>query len=673
MQNVEKLLIKRLITANRGKLASYCFTITFSTMAIILLLLSIKNNLYNTGFISGLILLILVSTGLVCWFNCRLFFNKNNNINNNLVITGASSRLIFNIYYKTLDVRINNVANIISLILSLLFAPTTLHYFNNNVVGDSNEFMPINYNVLELLTIIITIRVVFLLITALSFYDALKSFNNTDNSEIIPTISSKTGKIIINPNNSDNDSNIALFNSVGFNNIALNGGILVIFLFLMHGITYNNIRLFNNMLLECLTSFIINIITNANITTFISLILIILVSFSCWIVYSISFQVKIANNRRKHSKIGCLLSTLSWNNSIENKSFVKSIMLTMLIGLTLTSTINTISVTNSVSNRATYSVAYYANSKIRLRASAGLKNFQPELAKSLKNKGFKPILVSANIARVPQIREDLTYYAVKGNPFNKSITFDHSAGKTWGQGIVIDGRLAKELGAKIGSKLTLPDFNKSAKNVENPRKTAKIVAIIDNPVFGRSIIYPSNLIKGFNYSYVTSVYATGKPVNTIVKPSMFDQRNQYVWLSHADVVHMGGTTPAYYNLRSVYWLTSIIMALNLSGLLTLLLTHIIMSRSLLETLKLCGFTRKLLTKFIMSPIMTATFVSTLLSTIVGTIIGLLINSNSLSLFNVQDICYFVILQLWLIIIAYVITFIMSKIIIRQQLAIMNKD
>lgn len=182
MQNVEKLLIKRLIVANRGKLASYCFTITFSTMAIILLLLSIKNNLYNTGFISSLILLILVSTGLVCWFNCRLFFNKNNNINNNLVITGASSRLIFNIYYKTLGMRTNNVANIISLILSLLFAPTTLHYFNNNVVGDSNEFMPINYNVLELLTIIITIRVVFLLITALSFYNALKSFNNGCNS-----------------------------------------------------------------------------------------------------------------------------------------------------------------------------------------------------------------------------------------------------------------------------------------------------------------------------------------------------------------------------------------------------------------------------------------------------------------------------------------------------------
>ena len=95
MQNVEKLLIKRLITANRGKLASYCFTITFSNMAIILLLMSIKNNLYNTGFISGLILLILVSTGLVCWFNCRLFFNKNNNINNNLVITGASSCLLY--------------------------------------------------------------------------------------------------------------------------------------------------------------------------------------------------------------------------------------------------------------------------------------------------------------------------------------------------------------------------------------------------------------------------------------------------------------------------------------------------------------------------------------------------------------------------------------------------
>lgn len=653
MQNVEKLLIKRLITANRGKLASYCFTITFSTMAIILLLLSIKNNLYNTGFISGLILLILVSTGLVCWFNCRLFFNKNNNINNNLVITGASSRLIFNIYYKTLGVRINNVANIISLILSLLFAPTTLHYFNNNVVGDSNEFMPINYNILELLTIIITIRVVFLLITALSFYKSLIIFNNVNNnSETIPTISSKSGKIVVKPDVSSNNSNITPIKSTGLNNIVLNSGILLVLACFMHGIEYNNILLFNNM-------FCIGFLAT--------------VGFGCWWIYAISFQVKIANNRRKHSKIGCLLSTLSWNNSIENKGFIKSIMLTMLIGLTLTSTINTISVTNSVSNRATYSAAYYANSKIRLRASAGLKNFQPALVKSLQNADFKPILVSANIARVAQIREDLTYYAVKGNPFNKSITFDRDASKTWGQGIVIDGRLAKELGAKVGSKLTLPDFNKSAKNVENPRKTAKIVAIIDNPVFGRSIIYPSNLIKGFNYSYITSVYATGKPANTIVKPSMFDPRNQYVWLSHADVVHMGGTSPAYYNLRSVYWLTSIIMAINLSGLLTLLLTHIIMSRSLLETLKLCGFTRKLLTKFIMSPIMTATFVSTLLSTIVGTIIGLLINSNSLILFNVQDICYFIILQLWLIIIAYVITFIMSKIIIRQQLAIMNKD
>lgn len=673
MKNVEKLLIKRLVVANRGKLSSYCFTITFSTMAIILLLLSIKNNLYNTNFISGLILLILVSTGFVCWFNCRLFFNKNNNINNNLVITGASSRLIFNIYYKTLGVRINNVANIISLILSLLFAPTTLHYFNNNVVGDSNEFMPINYNVLELLTIIITIRVVFLLITALSFYNALKSFNNGHNSETIPTISSKTGRIVIKSNNSDNDSNITLFNSVGFNNIASNGGILVILVCLMHGITYNNNFLFNNLLLECLTSFIKNIVVNANISTIISLILVIIVGFGCWWVYAISFQAKIVNNRRKHSKIGCLLSTLSWNNSIENKGFIKSIVLTMLIGLTLTSTINAISVTNSVSNRATYSAAYYANSKIRLRASAGLKNFQPKLVKSLQNADFKPILVSANIARVPQIREDLTYYAVKGNPFNKSITFDREASKTWGQGIVIDGRLAKELGAKIGSKLTLPVFNKSVKNVEKSTKTAKIVAIIDNPVFGRSIIYPSSLIKGFNYSYVTSVYATGKPANTIVKPSMFDPRNQYVWLSHADVVHMGGTSPAYYNLRAVYWLTSIIMAINLSGLLTLLLTHIIMSRSLLETLKLCGFTRKLLTKFIMSPIMTATLVSTLLSTIAGTSIGLLLNSSSLSLFNVQDIGYFIILQLWLIIIAYVITFIMSKIIIRQQLAIMNKD
>lgn len=653
MQNVEKLLIKRLITANRGKLASYCFTITFSTMAIILLLLSIKNNLYNTGFISGLILLILVSTGLVCWFNCRLFFNKNNNINNNLVITGASSRLIFNIYYKTLGVRINNVANIISLILSLLFAPTTLHYFNNNVVGDSNEFMPINYNILELLTIIITIRVVFLLITALSFYKSLIIFNNVNNnSETIPTISSKSGKIVVKPDVSSNNSNITPIKSTGLNNIVLNSGILLVLACFMHGIEYNNILLFNNM-------FCIGFLAT--------------VGFGCWWIYAISFQVKIANNRRKHSKIGCLLSTLSWNNSIENKGFIKSIMLTMLIGLTLTSTINTISVTNSVSNRATYSAAYYANSKIRLRASAGLKNFQPALVKSLQNADFKPILVSANIARVAQIREDLTYYAVKGNPFNKSITFDRDASKTWGQGIVIDGRLAKELGAKVGSKLTLPDFNKSAKNVENPRKTAKIVAIIDNPVFGRSIIYPSNLIKGFNYSYITSVYATGKPANTIVKPSMFDPRNQYVWLSHADVVHMGGTSPAYYNLRSVYWLTSIIMAINLSGLLTLLLTHIIMSRSLLETLKLCGFTRKLLTKFIMSPIMTATFVSTLLSTIVGTIIGLLINSNSLILFNVQDICYFIILQLWLIIIAYVITFIMSKIIIRQQLAITNKD
>lgn len=673
MQNVEKLLIKRLIVANRGKLVSYCFTITFSTMAIILLLLSIKNNLYNTGFISGLILLILVSTGLVCWFNCRLFFNKNNNINNNLVITGASSHLIFNIYYKTLGVRVNNVTNIISLILSLLFAPTTLHYFNNNVVGDNNEFMPINYNILELLTIIITIRIVFLLITALSFYKALKSFNNGSNSETIPTISSKTGKIVIKSNNSNNNANIIRINSAGFNNIALNGGILVILLFLMHGITYNDNFLFNNMLLECLTSFIKNIATNANILTIVSLLLIVIVSFSCWIAYSIVFHVKIANNRRKKSKIGCLLSTLSWNNSVENKGFVKSIMLAMLIGLTLTSTINTISVTNSVSNRATYSAAYYANSKIRLRASAGLKNFHHELTKSLKNKGFKPILVSANIARVPQIREDLTYYAVKGNPFNKSITFDREASKTWGQGIVIDRQLAKELGAKVGSKLTLPDFNKSAKNVENPRKTAKIVAIIDNPVFGRSIIYPSNLIKGFNYSYVTSVYATGKPPSTIVKPSMFDPLNQYVWLSHADVIHMGGTSPAYYNLRSVYWLTSIIMAINLSGLLTLLLTHIIMSRSLLETLKLCGFTRKLLTKFIMSPIMTATLVSTLLSTIAGTIIGLLLNSSSLSLFNVQDIGYFIILQLWLVIIAYAITFIMSKIIIRQQLAIMNKN
>lgn len=673
MQNVEKLLIKRLIVANRGKLVSYCFTITFSTMAILLLLLSIKNNLYNTGFISGLILLILVSTGLVCWFNCRLFFNKNNTINNNLITTGASSRLIFNIYYKTLGVKVNNVANIISLILALVFAPTTLHYFNNNIVGDNNEFMPINYNILELATIIITIRVIFLIITALSFCKTLKSLNNADNSETIPTISSKTGKIVIKSNNSDNGSNIALFNSVGFNNIVLNSGILVMLLFLMHGIAYNNNFLFNNLLLECLTSFIKNIVTNANISTIISLILVVIVGFSCWWIYAISFQVKITNNRRKHSKIGCLLSTLSWNNSIENKGFVKSIMLTMLIGLTLTSTINTISITNSVSNRATYSAAYYANSKIRLRASAGLKNFQPELVKSLKNKGFKPILVSANIARVPQIREDLTYYAVKGNPFNNSITFDREASKTWGQGIVIDRRLAKELGAKIGSKLTLPDFNKNAKNVEKSRKTAKIVAIIDNPVFGRSIIYPSNLIKGFNYSYITSVYATGKPANTTVKPSMFDPRNQYVWLSHADVVHMGGTSPAYYNLKAVYWLTSIIMAINLSGLLTLLLTHIIMSRSLLETLKLCGFTRKLLIKFIMSPIMTATFVSTLLSTIAGTSIGLLLNSSSLSLFNVQDIGYFIILQLWLIIIAYVITFIMSKIIIRQQLAIMNKD
>lgn len=498
-------------------------------------------------------------------------------------------------------------------------------------------------------------------------------FGNGHNSETIPTISSKTGKIVIKSNNSDNDSNITLFNSVGFNNIASNGGILVILVCLMHGITYNNNFLFNNLLLECLTSFIKNIVANANISTIISLILVVIVGFGCWWVYAISFQVKITNNRRKHSKIGCLLSTLSWNNSIENKGFIKSIMLTMLIGLTLTSTINTISVTNSVSNRATYSAAYYANSKIRLRASAGLKNFQPALVKSLQNADFKPILVSANIARVPQIRQDLTYYAVKGNPFNKSITFDREASKTWGQGIVIDGRLAKELGAKIGSKLTLPDFSKNAKNVEKSRKMAKVVAIIDNPVFGRSIIYPSSLIKGFNHSYVTSVYATGKPANTIVKPSMFDPRNQYVWLSHADVVHMGGTSPAYYNLRSVYWLTSIIMAINLSGLLTLLLTHIIMSRSLLETLKLCGFTRKLLTKFIISPIMTATLVSTLLSTIVGTIIGLLINSNSLSLFNVQDVCYFIILQLWLIIIAYVITFIMSKIIIRQQLAIMNKD
>lgn len=672
MRSVEKLLIKRLIVANRGKLVSYCFTITFSTMAILLLLLSIKNNLYNTGFISGLILLILVSTGLVCWFNCRLFFNKNNNINNNLVITGASSRLIFNIYYKTLGVRVNNVANIISLILSLLFAPTTLHYFNNNVVGDNNEFMPINYNIIELSAIIITIRIIFLLVTALSFHKSLVTFDNiSNNSETIPTISSKSGKIVVKPDVSSNNSNITPISSAGLNNIVLNSGILLVLTCFMHGIGYN--RLFNNMLLECLTSFIKNIIANANVTTFISLLLIVIVSFNCWIVYSISFQVKIANNRRKKSKIGCLLSTLSWNNSVENKGFIKSIMLTMLIGLTLTSTINTISVTNSVSNRATYSAAYYANSKIRLRASAGLKNFQPELVKSLKNKGFKPILVSANIARVPQIREDLTYYAVKGNPFNKSITFDRDASKTWGQGIVIDGRLAKELGAKVGSKLTLPDFNKNAKNVEKSRKTAKIVAIIDNPIFGRSIIYPSNLIKGFNYSYITSVYATGKPANTTVKPSMFDPRNQYVWLSHADVVHMGGTSPAYYNLRSVYWLTSIIMAINLSGLLTLLLTHIIMSRSLLETLKLCGFTRKLLTKFIMSPIMTATFVSTLLSTIVGTIIGLAFNSNSLSLFNVQDVCYFIILQLWSIIIAYIITFIMSKIIIRQQLAIMNKN
>lgn len=672
MQNVEKLLIKRLIVANRGKLVSYCFTITFSTMAILLLLLSIKNNLYNTGFISGLILLILVSTGLVCWFNCRLFFNKNNNINNNLVITGASSRLIFNIYYKTLGVRVNNVANIISLILSLLFAPTTLHYFNNNVVGDNNEFMPINYNIIELSAIIITIRIIFLLITALSFHKSLVTFNNiSNNSETIPTISSKSGKIVIKPDVSSNNSNVTPIKPTGLNNIVLNSGILLVLACFMHGIGYN--RLFNNMLLECLTSFIKNIITNANVTTFVSLLLIVIVSFNCWIVYSISFQVKIANNRRKKSKIGCLLSTLSWNNSIENKGFIKSIMLTMLIGLTLTSTINTISVTNSVSNRATYSAAYYANSKIRLRASAGLKNFQPALVKSLQNADFKPILVSANIARVPQIREDLTYYAVKGNPFNTSITFDREASKTWGQGVVIDGRLAKELGAKIGSKLTLPDFNKNTKNVEKSRKMAKVVAIIDNPVFGRSIIYPSSLIKGFNYSYVTSVYATGKPANTIVKPSMFDPRNQYVWLSHADVVHIGGTSPAYYNLRAVYWLTSIIMAINLSGLLTLLLTHIIMSRSLLETLKSCGFTRKLLTKFIMSPIMTATFVSTLLSTIVGTIIGLLINSNSLSLFNVQDVCYFIILQLWLIIIAYVITFIMSKIIIRQQLAIMNKN
>ena len=671
MQNVERLLIKHLIVANRGKLVSYCFTITFSTMAIILLLLSIKNNLYNINFISGLILLILVSTGLVCWFNCRLFFNKNNNINNNLVTTGASSRLIFNIYYKTLGVRVNNVANIISLMLSLLFAPTTLHYFNNNVVGDNNEFMPINYNIAELATIIITIRIIFLLITALSFHKSLVTYNISNNSETIPTISSKSGKIVVKPDVSSNNSNVTPIKPTGLNNIVLNGGILLVLACFMHGIGYN--RLFNNMLLECLTSFIKNIITNANVTTFISLLLIVIVGFSCWIIYSISFQVKIANNRRKKSKIGCLLSTLSWNNSVENKGFIKSIMLTMLIGLTLTSTINTISVTNSVSNRATYSAAYYANSKIRLRASAGLKNFQPELAKSLKNKGFKPILVSANIARVPQIREDLTYYAVKGNPFNKSITFDRDASKTWGQGIVIDERLAKELGAKVSSKLTLPDFNKSAKNVEKSRKTAKIVAIIDNPVFGRSIIYPSNLIKGFNYSYVTSVYATGKPASTIVKPSMFDPRSQYVWLSHADVVHMGGTSPAYYNLRAVYWLTSIIMAINLSELLTLLLTHIIMSRSLLETLKLCGFTRKLLIKFIMSPIMTATFVSTLLSTIVGTIIGLAFNSNSLSLFNVQDVCYFIILQLWLIIIAYVITFIMSKVIIRQQLAIMNKD
>ena len=666
MKNVEKLLIKRLIIANRGKLASYCFTITFSTMAIILLLLSIKNNLYNTGFISGLILLILVSTGLVCWFNCRLFFNKNNNINNNLVITGASSRLIFNIYYKTLGVRVNNVANIISLMLSLLFAPTTLHYFNNNVVGDNNEFMPINYNIIELSAIIITIRIIFLPITALSFHKSLVTFNNiSNNSETIPTISSKSGKIVVKPDVSSNNSNITPISSAGLNNIVLNSGILLVLTCFMHGIGYNNILLFNNMLLECLTSFIKNIITNANVTTFISLILIILVSFSCWIVYSIVFHVKIANNRLKRSKIGCLLSTLSWNNSIENKGFVKSIMLTMLIGLTLTSTINTISITNSVSNRATYSAVYYANSKIRLRASARLKNFQPELDKSLKNKGFKPILVSANIARVPQIREDLTYYAVKGNPFNKSITFDRDASKTWGQGIVIDRRLAKSLGAKIGSKLTLPDFSKRAKNVENPRKTARIVAIIGNPIFGRSIIYPSSLIKGFNYSYVTSVYATGKPTNTIVKPSIFDPRNQYVWLSHDDVVHMGGTSPAYYNLRSVYWLTSIIMAINLSGLLTLLLTHIIMSRKLLETLKSCGFTRKLLTKFIMSPIMTATLVSTLLSTIVGTSIGLLLNSSSLSLFNVQDVCYFIILQLGLIIIAYVMTFIMSKIIIRQ--------
>lgn len=673
MQNVEKLLIKRLIVANRGKLASYCFTITFSTMAIILLLLSIKNNLYNTNFISGLILLILASTGLVCWFNCRLFFNKNNTINNNLITTGASGRLIFNIYYKTLGVKVNNVANIISLILALLFAPTTLHYFNNNVVGDSNEFMPINYNVLELATIITTIRVIFLIIMALSFRKTLKSLNNANNSETIPTISSKTGKIVIKPNNSDNDSNIALFNSTGLNKIALNCGILVILVCVMHGIAYNNNFLFNNLLLESLTDFVKATITNATVLTIISLILVIIVGGGCWWIYAISFQIKIANNRRKHSKIGCLLSTLSWNNSIENKGFVKSIMLTMLIGLTLTSTINTISVTNSVSNRATYSAAYYANSKIRLRASAGLKNFQPALVKSLQNADFKPILVSANIARVPQIREDLAYYAVKGNPFNKSITFDREASKTWGQGIVIDGRLAKELGAKIGSKLTLPDFNKNAKNVEKSRKMAKVVAIIDNPVFGRSIIYPSNLIKGFNYSYVTSIYATGKPTNTTVKPSMFDPRNQYVWLSHADVVHMGGTSPAYYNLRSVYWLTSIIMAINLSGLLTLLLTHIIMSRSLLETLKLCGFTRKLLTKFIMSPIMTATLVSTLLSTIAGTIIGLLLNSSSLSLFNVQDIGYFIILQLWLVIIAYVITFIMSKIIIRQQLVIMNKN
>lgn len=671
MQNVEKLLIKRLIVANRGKLVSYCFTITFSTMAILLLLLSIKNNLYNTGFISGLILLILVSTGLVCWFNCRLFFNKNNNINNNLVITGASSRLIFNIYYKTLGVRVNNVANIISLILSLLFAPTTLHYFNDNVVGDNNEFMPINYNIIELSAIIITIRIIFLLITALSFHKSLVTFNNiSNNSETIPTISSKSGKIVVKPDVSSNNSNVTPIKPTGLNNIVLNSGILLVLACFMHGIGYN--RLFNNMLLECLTSFIKNIITNANVTTFVSLLLIVIVSFNCWIVYSISFQVKIANNRRKKSKIGCLLSTLSWNNSVENKGFIKSIMLTMLIGLTLTSTINTISVTNSVSNRATYSAAYYANSKIRLRASAGLKNFQPALVKSLQNADFKPILVSANIARVPQIREDLTYYAVKGNPFNTSITFDREASKTWGQGVVIDGRLAKELGAKIGSKLTLPDFNKNTKNVEKSRKMAKIVAIIDNPVFGRSIIYPSSLIKSFNYSYVTSVYATGKPANTIVKPSMFDPRNQYVWLSHDDVVHMGGTSPAYYNLRSVYWLTSIIMAINLSGLLTLLLTHIIMSRSLLETLKLCGFTRKLLIKFIMSPIMTATLVSTLLSTIVGTIIGLTFNSSSLSLFNVQDVCYFIILQLWLIIIAYVITFIMSKIIIRQQLAIMNK-